>query len=224
MTYVMSDIHGRYEKYLEMLKQIGFKDSDDLYVIGDMIDIGKHPIAVLKDMSMRANVFPILGDHEYTALKILKKMKESGKSETENSEILVDWLKSGGDTTAAAFAELDSEEREALIEYLEDLPLYEEVVVGKDKYILVHAGLASYRPGRELDDYSPEELVFEKADIKCRYFDDATLVSGHEVLINEGKIQRKAVRQNGNYSINCGEYEDEPLCAVCLDNGKEYYV
>lgn len=38
MTYVMSDIHGMYEKYIEMLMTIQLNDEDTLYILGDMID------------------------------------------------------------------------------------------------------------------------------------------------------------------------------------------
>ena len=41
MHYVMSDLHGEYEKYLEMLKKIKFTDDDVLYVLGDVVDRGK---------------------------------------------------------------------------------------------------------------------------------------------------------------------------------------
>ena len=34
MIYVMSDIHGMYEKYEKMLKQIDFSEKDTLYVLG----------------------------------------------------------------------------------------------------------------------------------------------------------------------------------------------
>lgn len=33
MHYVMSDLHGEYEKYKEMLSLINFKDEDVLYVL-----------------------------------------------------------------------------------------------------------------------------------------------------------------------------------------------
>ncbi len=224
MTYVMSDIHGRYDKYKKMLKEINFNDKDDLYVIGDMIDIGTRSVDVLKDMSMRANVFPILGDHEYLALKIIKKAEKSHEENSELSEMLDKWMSIGGKTTADELALLDKEEREALIEYLEDLPLYEELSVNGRKYILVHAGLGDFSANRELADYSPEELVFEKVNMNRRYFDDATLISGHTVIKDGESYQNKAVHANGNIAINCGEDEDQPLCAICLDNGQEYYV
>lgn len=224
MTYVMSDIHGRYDKYKLMLKEINFKDNDDLYVIGDMIDIGKYPVELLRDMSMRANVFPILGDHEYLALKIIKRAKNSTEENADFRQMVDEWLKIGGNTTANGLAVLEDDEREALIEYLEDLPLYEEIYIGSQKYILVHAGLGQFSSERELDDYSPEELVLEKLDMNKCYFDDAIIISGHTVLENTEGGQSRVVRKNSNISINCGEAEDQPLCAICLESGKEYYV
>ena len=40
MTYVMSDIHGHYDKYREMLETIEFAADDTLYVLGDVLDRG----------------------------------------------------------------------------------------------------------------------------------------------------------------------------------------
>ena len=40
MIYVMSDIHGMYEKYEKMLKQIDLSEKDTLYVLGDIVDRG----------------------------------------------------------------------------------------------------------------------------------------------------------------------------------------
>ena len=68
MTYVMSDLHGQYGKYLKMLEKIELKDSDDLYILGDIVDRGPGSVEILKDMSMRDNVFPILGNHDMTAV------------------------------------------------------------------------------------------------------------------------------------------------------------
>ncbi len=32
MTYVVSDIHGEYDKFVEILDKIGLKDEDTLYM------------------------------------------------------------------------------------------------------------------------------------------------------------------------------------------------
>ena len=58
MTYVMSDLHGHYQKYLQMLDMIRFSDADDLYILGDAVDRGPGSAELLRDMSMRMNVFP----------------------------------------------------------------------------------------------------------------------------------------------------------------------
>ena len=67
MTYVISDIHGQYEKYIAMLEKISFSDDDTLYVLGDVVDRGEGSMRILYDMSMRPNVIPIMGNHEHMA-------------------------------------------------------------------------------------------------------------------------------------------------------------
>ncbi len=47
MIYVMSDIHGEYDKYIKMLELINFSDEDELYILGDIVDRGKEPVKVL---------------------------------------------------------------------------------------------------------------------------------------------------------------------------------
>ena len=39
-TYVISDIHGECDMFLEMLEKIELKDSDILYILGDVVDRG----------------------------------------------------------------------------------------------------------------------------------------------------------------------------------------
>lgn len=38
MIYVISDIHGHYDEFMDMLKMINFKDVDEPYVLGVCID------------------------------------------------------------------------------------------------------------------------------------------------------------------------------------------
>ena len=74
MTYVLSDIHGDYRRYRQMLELIGFSEDDELYVLGDVLDRGEEPLRVLEDMSMRLNVYPILGNHELMAVWVLRRL------------------------------------------------------------------------------------------------------------------------------------------------------
>ena len=70
MTYVVSDIHGNYEKFKSLLKVINLKDSDVLYVLGDVVDYGEDSIKLINDISMRYNVLPILGEHDFKAFDL----------------------------------------------------------------------------------------------------------------------------------------------------------
>ena len=45
-TFVLSDIHGEYNKFINMLDKIHFSDKDTLYVLGDVLDRGPEPIKV----------------------------------------------------------------------------------------------------------------------------------------------------------------------------------
>ena len=71
MTYVISNIHGNYDKFCEMLQKISFKDSDVMYILGDMVDYGDKSMELIGDVSMRYNVLPILGEHDMRAYKLL---------------------------------------------------------------------------------------------------------------------------------------------------------
>lgn len=48
MTYVMSDLHGMYDRFIAMLEKIDFSDSDELFIIGDIIDRGERPVDILE--------------------------------------------------------------------------------------------------------------------------------------------------------------------------------
>lgn len=51
MIYAVSDIHGCYEQYKELLNKTGFSGNDTLYVLGDVLDRGPEPIQILADIT-----------------------------------------------------------------------------------------------------------------------------------------------------------------------------
>ena len=71
MTYVMSDVHGQYDKYSKMLDKIGMTTWDELYILGDVVDRGPEPMAILMDISFNIDIVPILGNHDWTARTLL---------------------------------------------------------------------------------------------------------------------------------------------------------
>lgn len=173
MHYVLSDIHGEYQRYRKMLDKIQFKDEDTLYVLGDVIDRGDAGLKILFDMMLRTNVFPILGNHEYmmgVCSKFLLKeiTKESIAELEQDGELfqgLAEWMNVGGSSTISEMQKLSMEERKDILNYLEEFSLWDEVMVAGKSFVLVHAGLSHFSPERSLDSYQIGELLLEHLDM-----------------------------------------------------------
>ncbi len=226
MNYVISDIHGYYKEYLELLKKIKFKDSDNLYVLGDIVDKGPEPVKVLQDMMLRVNVFPLLGNHDYSAMKLLlaKQKGRDGLSAEEQMELKA-WMQDGGAVTAKQFMELSEEEREDILDYMEEFLLYGEVKVGRGVYVLAHAGLDNFSPDRPLEDYHYSELIYHQPDYNRVYFKDKILVTGHRPTFKIDEQYRGMIFEKNNHvAIDCGAAYGERLGVYCLETGKKYYV
>ena len=56
-TYVISDIHGQYDMFMEVLDKIKFKDTDTLYILGDILDRGPHPIKTIRKLMEMPNAW-----------------------------------------------------------------------------------------------------------------------------------------------------------------------
>ena len=233
MIYAMSDIHGEYEKYRAMLEEIHFSPEDALYVLGDVVDRGPRPVEILRDMSMRGNVFPILGNHEAVAIHILEKLLVEITAENCETHLdgewlrkIADWQWDGGTPTLEAFRALDNEARLDLLDYMRDFALYETVDVGERSFVLVHAGLRNFDEERPLRSYGADELLFDRHDFRRAHFADpnAFIVVGHTpTLALSGRAE--IYQENNNICIDCGAcYPNGRLACLCLDTMREYYV
>ena len=40
MVYVVSDLHGCYDKYKKLLERINLTENDSLYILGEIVDRG----------------------------------------------------------------------------------------------------------------------------------------------------------------------------------------
>lgn len=238
MIYVVSDIHGEYMKYKKMLDTIKLKDSDTLYVLGDVIDRGPDGLKILQDMMMRVNVIPILGNHEYMAATAIPWLLDEITDKTiasfseDRIKAISEWMTVGGDSTLRELTGLSREEKEDILDYLEEFSLFEEVEAGGRSYILVHAGLKNFSPDRDLEDYDISELIFETPDFLKKYFNDKVLITGHTpTAAIRARYTNKPVKdcsndvlgKNNHLAIDCGCAYGGKLACVCLDNLKVYY-
>lgn len=228
MTYAVANLHGCFDKFKRLLSKIRFSDNDVMYVLGDIVDLGEEPIELLCDLSMRYNVIPIVGECDMRALELLRALDRILGGATPDPEVLgrmTQWIREGGAKTMEGFKALDADMREGVLEYLEDMSLYEEVEAGGKKYLLVHAGIADYSAESELEDYMPEDFISESVDPDYQLIDGVTLVVGHKPTYEiEGAERGKIYHGEGSIFLDCGAVYDEPLGCICLENGKEYYI
>ena len=228
MIYVVSNLHGNYAKFKELLKVISFRDTDIMYVIGDIVDYGEESMELVGDLSVRYNIYPIVGEHDYTAVKMLsgfEKMLKSG--ETPDKKFIAkmtEWAADGGQATLDAFRTLDAEMREGIIDYLSDMTLYEEVEAGGRDFLLVHAGIAGFKKGIDLEKLKPEAFFTESLDLTKKYFDDKIVVVGHNPTTEENGGNGKIFFGNGSIAIDCGEARGGTIGCLRLNDMKEYYV
>lgn len=226
MTYVISDIHGNFTKFKELLELIRFGEKDVMYVLGDIVDFGDEPIELLCDLSMRYNVLPVLGERDYKAQSLLSALDRVFSGETADTETMAEvaeWISDGGKNTVEGFKALDADMREGVLDYLSDMALYEEITVKGEKYILVHAGIADFDPDASLDDYMPEDFISEPLDPNTAYFDDATVIVGHtptDELGGDGMIYYG----ESSIFIDCGAANGGKLGCLRLEDGEEFYV
>ena len=232
MIYVMSDLHGCYDKYKQMLEKIKFNKDDTLYVLGDLIDRGDDGIKILLDMMKRPNVVPMLGNHEYMAYSVLKKFNVEITAYNYNTHLDSDsiqmyenWMFNGGITTMSEISKLDMKQRDAVIEYLGEFELYEELEVNRKKFVLVHGGLVEFEEDKDLSEYDIHDIIWGRCDYARQYYKDKYLVTGHTPTYNiDENYKGKIYRQNNHIAIDCGAVYGGRLGCICLDNLEEFYI
>lgn len=231
-TYVISDIHGEYDMFLELLAKIRLKETDTLYILGDILDRGPHPIQVLLKLMEMPNAIPLVGNHELMALECLeflcKEITEQSIAEMDSRMAgnLFSWQRNGSRTTIEEFRKLDREMQQEVLEYIKEFLLYEELTVSGKSFLLVHAGLGNYAPEKEIGDYSLRELVWNRADYETQYFEDVFVVTGHTPTraITGNPKPGYIYRKNLHIAIDCGAcFPGGRLAAICLDTGEEFY-
>ena len=233
-NYVIADIHGQYDMYRKMLEKIHFSDEDMLYVLGDVVDRGSHPIKVILDLMQRPNVVCLAGNHEYMMLKCMKFLIREITEESvmelqenpEQMEALTDWLLNGAESTMAEFRALSVEVRKQVSDYLMELDLYEEVEAAGKSYLLVHAGLGDFDPEKPIWEYEIYDLVWKRPDYEKAYFKDKYVVTGHTpTMVIPGNPRPGFIfRKNNHIAIDCGASHGGRLGCLCLETGEEYYI
>ena len=232
MIYAVSDIHGCYDKYKELLEKIHFDPNDTLYVLGDVIDRGPDGFKTMLDMAQRPNVVNLMGNHEAMAIKalprILNAVEENGEIVLtgEDADAVELWFYNGGELSLADFLWLDNKQEQTVWEYMSNMPLYKEVEIGGQQFVLVHGGLEGFSPSRPLDNYTSNEILWCRPKEDTVYYPDKYVVFGHTpVQLLDTNAPAKIYRKDNLIDIDCGcVFHDGQLGCLCLDTMEEIYV
>lgn len=231
-AYVIADIHGQYDMFMELTEKIGLRDSDTLYILGDVVDRGPHPVKTLRKLMEMPNVVCLTGNHELMAVECLQFLMRDVEditmdaSDVEMLDNLLTWQYNGGQTTIDEFRALDRETRQAVYDFIREFLIYEELSAGGREYLLVHAGLGNFSPEKEMEDYSLRDLIWKRADYDTQYFEDVFVITGHTPtqLIKGNPEPGSVYRHKNHIAIDCGAcFRGGRLAALCLDTDEVFY-
>lgn len=250
-TYVMSDLHGSFYTFLNMLKKIKFTNEDNLFIIGDVVDRGKNSIELLKYCMNTKNIYLILGNHEKMMLNTLHHMQDPYLSDIYAARYNYSiWTSNGGNITLDLFEREDKETQKQIVTYLESLPDYKFIKVNEKGFLLIHAGVIIpsgkilnnktfnnlINKSRKKDDhlFSRDMLLCDKSQIE-----DFTVIFGHTIVLN---IKNYRLQNNKQISIEnierCNDfkiYKTDNMIGIdclalkinlgclCLDTMEEFY-
>ena len=225
-TYVVSDLHGHYNEFIELLCDIKFNKNDKMYVLGDVIDRGAEPLKLLNFILEKENIVMLMGNHEKMMLD------SSHKNREIREEAYINWQYNGGYTTLSDFKEMTSEERQKVIDNLAKLKWYEFLEVGGKKFFLSHAGI-KIKGKKDFEDYlikeiETEQILWNREELKIwENKSEYIMIHGHTPSgkwHSENQYEIYYYDKGRKINIDCGCARDEKLGCLRLDDMKEFYV
>ena len=121
-NYVLSDVHAHYRTLYRLLEKVGPLSSDRIWVLGDMVDYGPNPVAVMRLLKGLPHCTVLLGDHEDMMLDCFMHPHDEGKR--------MRWMLDGGATTLDALRSLPTNTAFDLIDWVKGLPLTAYAITG----------------------------------------------------------------------------------------------
>ncbi|MGM9631467.1 MAG: metallophosphoesterase [Eubacteriales bacterium] len=229
MTYVVSNLYGRLDRFENLLKKINFRERDVMYVLGNIVDYGEQSVELVNELSARYNIYSVLGEHDYKAYLLLSEfdriVREGGAPSASFSKDLVEWTQNGGQPTLEAFKDADADSKEGFLDYLADLPVFEEVDLNGKQFVLTCRGIDGFMRDTDIYDYDLEAFIEGDFDVNTTYFEDRQMVVGYLDYGNtpEG-FAGKVIVKNNNIALACDISENDAVVCYCLESGDTYYV
>ncbi len=225
MLYAVGDIHGENEKLDELLAKLPLEAGDRLVFLGDYVDRGPDPFAVVERLIQLQRDWPcvfLLGNHESMLLDFL--------GWTDDAYFGGDaFLMNGGDRTLASYGYFDRDQPDRrsfrFPKEHEDFLLSLKLHHVEGDYIFVHAGFGRGQLKQKDVSYAlrkskPEDLLWSRTTCDLRHSLGATVIYGHT------PSEDFKVRWNLPFSIgiDTGAVYGGPLTAIRLPDETLFQV
>lgn len=243
--YVISDIHGCFDEFKNVLECACFGEGDELYILGDLVDRGPQVgdcINWLVEHGANAegsNIHFLMGNHE----EMMCDSFVGPWSRFELDEVfLPTWQINGGNKTLEQVRELDPAVLASFQRIVKKAPKSETVHIADGLVLLSHAGIRPAEPDSEPAEWliqSDDDLMWIGQGWYAR--DEQApfhVISGHVPtfsLCSRGlQFCPDTVRKDGRcsrmmhwgcrHNIDCGCVFGGRMGLLRLDDREEFYV
>lgn len=152
-TYVISDIHGYFIRFKNLLNKVNFDaKKDTLYILGDICDRGPQNAEMIEwAYDQPSSVKFIRGNHDDFLVTYMRKFfNNTPKNKEELESYKYDfaynniWIVyNGGIKTFDYLASLPRERAEDIVNWIDKWPLFYDIEVNGRRFVLVHAGIVN---------------------------------------------------------------------------------
>lgn len=224
MNYVVGDIHGQYDRFLKLLDKLNLKETDTLYILGDIVDRGPKPMEVVDLVMKTPNFKMLLGNHE----DMMCQYYATG----DVTDLLI-WYRNGGEVTNRAFKKLSKKQKLDILMFFCELPIEFKLEVNGRKFWLVHGGIVYPEQVKYLsDDEYRMQLIWDRIRLGDSGIKDTYVIFGHTVTSHYNSdaypLEVWMNEEEKLIGLDCGmarlpyceenEKDRYRLACICLEN------
>lgn len=236
--YVMSDIHGRFDRFSKMIKKLNLKENDTVYILGDVIDRGRDGVEILQFIMKDPRFVLFLGNHE----KMMLDFYNESKKEEPDFYYEEVWFINGSLPTRVNFDCLSETQKNKILNYLSNCPIFKnDLVINNKKYCLAHASplfnmesKTYYLHSKEINDEKLYTLFWQRITKDNMHDIKDTCIVGHTITTFYQDIKPNTIFYNADnihnatfIDLDCGCAKNDVyarLGAIRLDDMEVFYV
>ena len=147
MNYFVGSLNGDYMGYQKLKERIKLKASDDLWILGDIIDSNTSDplggVKILEDIQQVPNIHLIIGDHEFGHI-----MRYININNTEAYDVWCQYLSSleiSGDDLISVFEDMEEESEDFMFSYMiRECEISQLIRIGDNYFYATHGFPAKF--------------------------------------------------------------------------------